>query len=429
MIVTELTLAQKDGRRAHYAIKEISVHDQNDSTLRDVERAYNIEGEALQKVTGVKHPNLIQCLASITKSGRYFFIFPWANGGSLREFWNEQMRDPKLSPTLVRKVIEQLRGLAGALERLHNFKGTSSLSQKGRDNGNSALAGGIRHGDLKPENILRFTSPDDEGIGILKIADMGLAKHHYVATRLRATMTGTKYGTSQYEPPEVSAPSSMGQATSRLYDTWSMGCIILEMIIWLLRGKAALDNYNELIRGDTRSDLSCYETIGQRPNIEAIVRPQVTSCMEQLSRDPECAKNTALGDLLKVVQTMLLVVSLPPGDWALGEPNEYPQVSITSAPPTVQRAGPYRATAAALAKSLDKILGKGRENSRYLFSGRDRSGLLGKPFDVVGTVRPGAASLHPNAALKKRDPSAPGTRMRDNVSCANILPSTHSPES
>lgn len=42
-------------------------------------------------------------------------------------------------------------------------------------------------------------------------------------------------GTQKYEPPETdNERGEIGQPRSRLYDMWSMGCIVFEFIIWLL---------------------------------------------------------------------------------------------------------------------------------------------------------------------------------------------------
>lgn len=92
-------------------------------------------------------------------------MFRWADGGNLQEFWRNNAK-PKLSTALVRDVIQQLHGLADALEKLHGFgPGDSSY----------------RHGDVKPENILRVRTRvvaerqnSDIDVGIFKIADMGL---------------------------------------------------------------------------------------------------------------------------------------------------------------------------------------------------------------------------------------------------------------
>ncbi|KAK3335918.1 hypothetical protein B0T19DRAFT_395724 [Cercophora scortea] len=96
-----------------------------------------------------------------------------ADEANLRSFWQRHLR-PQMTAGLVRDVIKQLLGLANALNELHNYNGDAGES--------------YRHGDLKPENILivRTRSKESENpdldIGMLKIADMGLAKHHTVAT-------------------------------------------------------------------------------------------------------------------------------------------------------------------------------------------------------------------------------------------------------
>ncbi|KAK7447990.1 tryptophanyl-tRNA synthetase [Colletotrichum acutatum] len=80
---------------------------------------------------------------------------------------------------------------------------------------------------LEAGNILRFR--DSTCVGVLKIADMGLAKHHNDAKAGRKKATSAKYGAVR----------------SRLYDIWSMGCIMLECVIWLMYGYEALDNLDD----------------------------------------------------------------------------------------------------------------------------------------------------------------------------------------
>ncbi|KAL0776090.1 hypothetical protein CaCOL14_007377 [Colletotrichum acutatum] len=75
--------------------------------------------------------------------------------------------------------------------------------------------------------ITRGEKRDSTCVGVLKIADMGLAKHHNDAKAGRKKATSAKYG------------------AVRLYDIWSMGCIMLECVIWLMYGYEALDNLDD----------------------------------------------------------------------------------------------------------------------------------------------------------------------------------------
>ena len=272
----------------------------------------------------------------------HYFLFPWATEGSLRDFWKKQ-KNPNTSQSFVRDMLDQVHGLADALEALHNYVGKqASFPQDADPETSYNVSGGIRHGDLKPENILIFRTSKQSRefkIGTLKIADMGLAKYHEVNTRLRSNPTSTKYGTRRYEPPEVdtqklSQKLSHNLPTSRLYDTWSMGCILLETIVWLLHGLQYLDQFNDSIREDNRTESEppyyklTTSASGQRV---AKLHPLVVECIRKLSQKTECEiGRTALGDLLAIVRDSLLVIDLPSSDETREE--EAGSLTITPAP-------------------------------------------------------------------------------------------------
>jgi serine/threonine protein kinase len=119
-------------------------------------------------------------------------------------------------------------------------------------------------------------------------------------------VTGTRFGTKRYEPPEVSTSSE--EPRSRLYDVWSMGCIVLEFIIWLLYG------FEELVRfhgelDEKHAGEDSFFTINEDSKAE--LHKTVTKWISHMFRDRDCNKDTALGDLLGLVQEKLLVVDLP----------------------------------------------------------------------------------------------------------------------
>lgn len=107
----------------------------------------------------------------------------------------------------------------------------SRLVNKLRNRGRVEQHG--RHGDLKPENFLWFA---DEGR--FKICDLGEAE-----LNSRLTKTGFRHelgGTKSYLPPEsVSEPKIIRQS----YDIWSLGCVYMEFITWLLGGKELLEKF------------------------------------------------------------------------------------------------------------------------------------------------------------------------------------------
>ncbi|ROW10439.1 hypothetical protein VMCG_01821 [Cytospora schulzeri] len=215
----EKPMRKANGGPANVAIKELKALGQKDDP---VYKEWMAEAKALEETSSLEHPHVVQAMATISKERRHYFMFPWADRGSLRDLCKRNP-EPNLQANLINDIIQQMVGLAGALWALHNFKDE----------------GAYRHGDLKPENILIFG--DGTWTGTWKIADMGLAKRHITDTSARGP-TSTRHGTPSYEPPE--AYLNTLSARSRLYDIWSMGCITLELIIWLLYGYKRLIEFN-----------------------------------------------------------------------------------------------------------------------------------------------------------------------------------------
>ncbi|EWY89786.1 serine/threonine protein kinase [Fusarium oxysporum NRRL 32931] len=407
-------LFQKNGRRTNVAVKEIKT---GPSMQDDAAEAFNIEAHALSKCRHVKHSNMLPCIAAIKMGLSHYFLFPWADGGNLRDFWKSEA-SPKLSSNLMMDALQQLCGLSKALELLHGYTSQAHADPSTtREEG-----GGIRHGDLKPENILRFRSSTPSDLGTLKIADMGLAKHHEVSTKLRQNMTSTKYGTLRYEPPETAVNKT--QATSRLYDVWSMGCIILEFVVWLLDGQNGLDNFNDSIRGVIKHDYDppYYITRGAADQMVALVHPVVMQQLDDLSRRTEAQANrSALGDLVTIVKERLLIVDLPSEDRNTPEPsenNQGPKITHTRSPSDEESGIPRRVTAGCLRQSLTQILDRADNDPKYLFS---RHILQPRPLTPIPFRTDSSGSLHPDMAKRMVQKETPATRLAITQMKGNVI--------
>ncbi|KAI0974720.1 kinase-like domain-containing protein [Xylaria arbuscula] len=346
----ETPLLKANGEPANVAIKEVSTTTGEQDTLGRGHGHHwqaEAEAEALKQISSLKHPHLIEVKAIIRKGGKYYFMFPWADGGNLRDYFKEN-RQPKLNSRFVREIFKQLSRLADAIHAMHEFS--------------------IRHGDLKPENIVRFV--DETEVGILKIADLALARHHEEETSVRLAQTETNEGTLLYEPPEVYTMADAPR--SRRYDIWAMGCIYLELLIWLLYGYDGLlafydDLYDPLRRGKQFWDINLNKE-------QAELHPKVVAYIRHMARDPECAGSSAMRDLLDLVRTQLLVVRLPSRG---ADPVNLGEFAGDRSPSLKSLLRPIRADSRQLRSAFADILAKGERDENYWFTGQPRDGLLG----------------------------------------------------
>uniref|UniRef100_L2FTI2 Tol-like protein n=1 Tax=Colletotrichum fructicola (strain Nara gc5) TaxID=1213859 RepID=L2FTI2_COLFN len=349
-----------------------------------LEAAWLAEVGVLRKVKKLRNPHIIECLAALERGPDRYLLFPWADGGSLRDYWENT---PRQMPThsLVKEALVQLQGLGAALSGLHYF-GLDDNSEEQPDDlphvhtedvaeeyNSDGAETSIRHGDLKPENLLWFTEHGQnvDGARYLKIADMGLAKRHVVRTQDRSRLTATTYGTILYEAPEAE-PAFGQQPRSRLYDIWSMGCIITEWIIWLLYGNTELQRFYNDLKGpnhDPKKPVSYYESIntslGGRSK-EPVLHPQVVHWISYIrSQHPECRRKSAINDLLKFVEERLLVFRLPDRRPTTISRAKSQGTSLP-APNVEDTAIRYRATSIDFERAMSNILREVEKSHDYL---------------------------------------------------------------
>lgn len=98
-----------------------------------------------------------------------------------------------------------------------------------------------RHGDIAPKNLLWFCDHEPTGrslTGILKLADFGQAEINTEKTKTRPRIVPN---TLTYCPPECDVEPSI---ISQTYDIWSLGCVYLEFLCWLLGGKGKVKQFS-----------------------------------------------------------------------------------------------------------------------------------------------------------------------------------------
>lgn len=138
-----------------------------------------------------------------------------------------------------------------------------------------------------------------------------------------------------------------------------MGCIILEFIVWMVYGAKRLDKFNDNIVNDFGKSCHYFEMEKRNGEVSSRVHEAVREMMDSLAREPECAMGeTALGDLLEVVKTRLLVVRLGPPTFGKGKPQQ------PDANGQIERADSM-----ALNRKLDAIIKRGEQNPSYWLQG------------------------------------------------------------
>ncbi|KAI1740242.1 hypothetical protein F4680DRAFT_458632 [Xylaria scruposa] len=343
------------------------------------------EVAALDLVRRLRHPHLIKFIASYSQGGQHSLIFEWANGGNLRQFWKKASHEEPDRQRVIQWAIEQITGLAGALNKLHNPE----------ENGLNC-----RHGNLKPANII-ITKQNMDDLGRLLITDLGLSKVNDQGTRIRRT-SGTYNITVRYQSPEFRSRLSPDTPTSRSYDMWSMGCIMLEFIIWLLYGGDQLDEFTKACPSYFFDDTNLAQGFELNFSVKHwISHMKATAIGKSIALDRNVSR--ALTDTLDLVERSLLqdaslvVVTRPEGSI---ESNDSSEGS--------------RMTSKSLQRAMVDIKARSRNPEDYLFQ------PVYSPLTPPPAQPASSQNLQvPEIARPPTLPSAPQWTPQNNVGQAN----------
>lgn len=216
---------------AKFAVK--TLHSQN-------EEAFKREVEMLNKFSSNKHDHLISLLATYEQFDRFFLVFDWAEA-DLQAYWKKINPAPSFDVDTVLWMAKQCKGIASGIIKIHAHVSTY-VKKDPNPAGNKNVVFG-HHGDIKPENVLWFAGPkqaDRNNGGTLKLSDFGLAEFsiHQTTSMPPKSKWGVSVG---YRAPE--ADLNQGSAIGRSYDIWTLGCLYLEFITWMLGGSKLLDEF------------------------------------------------------------------------------------------------------------------------------------------------------------------------------------------
>ncbi|KAH7084965.1 kinase-like domain-containing protein [Paraphoma chrysanthemicola] len=163
---------------------------------------------------------------TFTKNGAYYLVSE-PTDCNFEDFMQQNPTTPRPDLIKLSWLLAQFRGLANALQAIHT--GIPGKS--------------VAHRDIKPANILVFTDRNSStGSKVLKITDWGSAtsEPHQPNTAL-----GSPRSCTNVDPPYYAPECSDGGTSLRKHDIWSLGCVLLEALIWWNKGWGYLVDWRE----------------------------------------------------------------------------------------------------------------------------------------------------------------------------------------
>ncbi|KAK4202401.1 1, 4-beta cellobiohydrolase [Triangularia verruculosa] len=219
----------------------------------------------------------------------YYMLFEWADG-DLKTFWRTQRHDPR-NLSNCGWMIEQFHGLAKANNCVHIER--SLILRLQRSPTRSHMCSSL--GDIKPSNVLFVPGRGPGARDRLIMSDFGMRMQPDPRERRVATT---------YEAPELEMRDPA--AITLKADIFSLGCVYLEYITWLLMGHAGLSTFEaartEVDRSGYRMD-TFFES-GARNGEVPRLKKGVVEWIKKLKQQPHC--HQVIDDLLKLVERDML---------------------------------------------------------------------------------------------------------------------------
>lgn len=205
---------------------------------------YQTELANLSSLNLLNHRNIVHLLGSYTHRNKHNFIFPQAQAGNLSEMFKQGR------PTEFREdqaLIFALSGLASAVSEVHNFV-VNELD---------LVKIGCHH-DLKPDNILvdgnQFVLTD---FGLTRFKEGG-----------ESSSSLFKNGRGYCLAPECQDLEDDFERypIHRSSDIWSFGCVIADLVTYMLKGPAGVIQFKQRRRWQVGKFIYYYFHYGSSPN-------------------------------------------------------------------------------------------------------------------------------------------------------------------
>ena len=251
------------------------------------------EQKNLEIVKRLKDPHIVKIINAYRHGDAFNLVFARAKT-NLDHYLRDSCygapdvlgNSPETNP-----LWDQILGVAKALNRIIHYSPSG-------ESGGSVLYG--YHFDLKPANILV------EATGRLLISDFGQATFRNASGSSGVTGMG---GTPAYAPPETDSDCLK---PNRKYDIWSLGCIMLEVCTFTVKGFVGVRDLDKQRLSHTKGSKVEDDRIFRiKPGLSHTyeVKPQIKEWMKQLANSGRLNKHSRLfiQDIMFLVKDMLAV--------------------------------------------------------------------------------------------------------------------------
>ncbi|KAI9709364.1 MAG: hypothetical protein M1820_003484 [Bogoriella megaspora] len=187
------------------------------------------EKKALDRVGALSHPHIVKLLKTYKLGQNYNMIFPCAQTNLDKYLRDSRYKayEKRQGPIEASPLWEQVLGITGALSAIHSY---GIKAEERKASGDEKLIG--FHFDIKDANIL--IEDDDKWV----ISDFGQATFKSVRKNGTTSQVLNQGGTDSYAPPEFQDDFSK---LGRRFDIWSLGCVFLEVLAFIVRGYDGLN--------------------------------------------------------------------------------------------------------------------------------------------------------------------------------------------
>ncbi|KAG9506469.1 hypothetical protein J7337_003452, partial [Fusarium musae] len=201
-----------------------------DAAPKVARKEFHIKGhhhkelENLSILNHLKHANIVELLGSFTSGDLHNLFFPLASDGNLYDVLSSDRQADLFASS--ETMLVELAALSSAIEHVHDFS---------KENLDLELIG--CHHDLRPRNILVSGSK-------LILADFGLST---LKPSSQNSETPFKHNGDDYLAPECEDwdNSFVPGKVHRSADIWSFGCIMAEIVTYLVSGREGVEEFRQ----------------------------------------------------------------------------------------------------------------------------------------------------------------------------------------